>query len=744
MKNYSVRVISLLIVLQVIILGIVGCMNNQENDFVPPDYVYNPDVVQFPLPEGIAWIDNITVHGESIYFTGMPVGYEEAPFTSQNIYVMSIDGTNVRMLQNYSVATDIPEDAEEGYTHIQAMFVDQDDNVWVAERSRIEVLDLTHVRKLDSTGAELSSYDVSHLSAGKAFFNITAFAVDDSNNFYIGADSSVYVFSSYGRELFSTDVGWVERLVNTPTGAVAHFGWTARGRALSVFDVTARGIGEIIDLPSGANKVYRGNEEFSFIFTNDIGLYVIDAESKDEILLVNWMESNLLHEGLENITLLLDGRILTTNRNRNREGSNYEIIILAKVPYIERPEAITLTLATFYLNHTIQNAVIQFNSISTTHRIHVIDYSGDNSGGITFGDAYKEGLMRFTTEIISGNVPDIIDVSVLPFNQFIAKGLLLDLYPLIDADPDLNRSDFLENILRITEVDGGLYRIFPYFYIDTMIGNPSVIGSYPGWNIDEFIAVVNAHPEAEYPFGQGFTKEGLLWSLVMYNINNFVDWHAGTVHFDSDEFKRFMEFTNTLPDTFEWDDEITDVGLMRSGQQIIRATSLSDFNTYRMYKALFGGDLVFKGFPNESRNGSSMQPVTSFAITTKCSDVDGAWDFLRTLFMDDWQYENDWVGFPTNQNTFDRLLTETMTRNDRNPESLGWEDFSIRWTPLEQEDADLIIELINSLSGSVGRDEAIWAIVNEGASGYFNGQSTAQDAARIIQNRVSRYVAEQG
>jgi len=36
-----------------------------------------------------------------------------------------------------------------------------------------------------------------------------------------------------------------------------------------------------------------------------------------------------------------------------------------------------------------------------------------------------------------------------------------------------------------------------------------------------------------------------------------------------------------------------------------------------------------------------MQPGTSFAITSKCNDVDGAWAFIRTFLMDDWQYEHD-------------------------------------------------------------------------------------------------------
>ncbi|MDR2590378.1 MAG: hypothetical protein LBC71_05270 [Oscillospiraceae bacterium] len=759
MKNYTLRIVLVLLVLSVISISIIGCSRDSDNNETP-DYVYDPDVTQFPLPEGVAWIDNITISEEMIYFTAMPIGYEVEPFVVQSIYSMNIDGSNVRMLPNYSIEINIPTDAEDGYTHIRGLTTDENGNIWVAEqgeyfyfpegiaddeerwRSRIVVLDFVHVRKLDNNGAEISSIDISQISTYRDFHNITAFAVDGNGLFYIGSGSSVYIFANNGNLLFSVDVGQVERLVNTPDGKVAHLGWVGPVRALSIIDVQTRELGETINLSGNANKAFSGNEEFSFIFTNSEGLYVIDTETGDIIQILSWMDSNLLHEGLDNITLLSDGRILATNRNRNREGSDYEIIILSRVPNIERPDITVLTLATFNFQHDMWNAVVEFNNTSTTHRIEVTDYSGSNPGEITFGDDYWAGLMRLSTEIITGNAPDIIDVSRLPVNQYIARGLLLDLYPLIDSDPDLNRTDFLPSILRNIEVDGGLYRIFPFFFIDTMVGNPSRIGSYPGWNIDEFVAVVTANRDLDFPFGMGFTKQELLFTLVLYNMDSFIDWHTGTVSFDSDEFISILEFANTLPDTFFWDDEITDVGLMRSGQQIIRGTSLTNLNEYLMYQALFGGELVFKGFPEENRNGSTIGPSTSFAITTNCSDVEGAWSFIRTFLMEEWQDDNYWMGFPTNQHAFNIRLDEAIEGSNRNPVSMGWEDFTVRWTPLTPEDVDLILELFDSLHGTVGRDQTLLNIIREDAARYFNGQATAREAARVIQNRASTYVSE--
>ncbi|MDR2599512.1 MAG: hypothetical protein LBC73_04480 [Oscillospiraceae bacterium] len=761
MKRYIFRTIFILLVLLITTIYLIGCKENIDDDNDTPDYIYYPDDSQFPLPTGAAWSDNITVAGEMFYFTTMPDEYEEAEFMSNSIYSSEINFHNVSKLPNYSVKNDIPIDAEEGYTRIQEMIVDEAGNIWVAERgeyyyfpddiaendperwhSRIIVKSLIRVRELDNTGAEVSAFDVSNTFANIEFFNVTAFAIDSNGLFYIGSSKSIYVFDNNGNHLFTTDVDWVERLINTPDGAVASLGWAGSVRALFVIDVSQRGIGETINLPIGANRVFSGNDEFSFIFTGDVGIYAIDNITGNVILLLNWMDSNRIYDDLNNITLLSDERIFTTHRNRNSDSSVLAITIFSRVPHIERPDITVLTLATFNFHHDMWNAVVEFNNTSTTHRIEVKDYSGSNPGEITIGDDYWAGLMRLSTEIITGNAPDIIDVSRLPVNQYIARGLLLDLYPLIDADPDLNRTDFLPSILRNIEVDGGLYRIFPFFFIDTMVGNPSRIGSYPGWNIDEFVAVVNANRDLDFPFGMGFTKQELLFTLVLYNIDSFIDWHTGTVFFDSDEFISILEFANTLPDTFHWGDDITDVGLMRSGQQIIRGTSLTNFNEYLMYQALFGGELVFKGFPEENRNGNTIGPSTSFAITTNCSDVEGAWSFIRSFLMPEWQDDHYSMGFPTNQHAFDIRLQEAIEGSDRNPVSMGWEDFTVRWTPLTPEDVDLILALIDSLHGTVGRDQALFDIISEDAARYFNGQATARDAARVIQNRISLYVSE--
>ena len=757
-RIYYVVMVALLLLIITILLS--GCQKGPENDADTPEFVYVPEFISVSVPEGVDWISNVTVAGEKVFFSAMTAGDEDLPIELTKLYAMDFNDSNAKALPNYDMGVDFPAEAEGGHMQTYSLFIDNTGNLWLAERGefyyydlpddfdgeewdkwgyRVIIEEFTRVRKLDDTGAELLSFDISQISVGQDWFYIYAFAVDDENNVYIADESAIHVFDSNGSIMFSIDVNYTESLIKQQDGTVAYSGWGERGKVLAKVDVAGRKLGESITLPDNAHNVYPGNDEFSFLFSDGTSLYGIEAESGDDVLLLNWIESDISTDGLGNISVLPDGRIMVTSQQWNDEGTRHEIISLSKTPYSELPEREVLTLAAFYLDWNIRNTIVEFNRTSDTYRIQVTDYSEFNTE-----DDRNAGLTRLSTEIISGNIPDLLDVSSLPFSQYVSKDMLVDLYPLIDADPDFDRSDFLESVLRATEVNGGLYRLFPHFSIGTMIGNPAVLGSYPGWNMDEFIATLKANPKADFPMGQGLTKVAFLQALFMFNMEDYVDWSSGTVSFDSSEFVALLEFANTLPEEIDWNsDYIQENELIAEGRQIMVATTMQNFDDYQMYRALFGGDIVFKGLPAEGRNGYSLSTQTSFAITSSCTDVDGAWSFIRTFLSEDWLDEYSWRGLPINKHSFDKMMQKEMTADEYGTRSIGWNGFSIDLEPLTQADVDKVMAVIDSISGSVGQDEALWNIISESAITFFNGQSSAQDAAKVIQNRASIYISEQ-
>jgi ABC-type glycerol-3-phosphate transport system substrate-binding protein len=439
--------------------------------------------------------------------------------------------------------------------------------------------------------------------------------------------------------------------------------------------------------------------------------------------------------------------LVLTNRSSNEDTPPPEHIHVpeytpspAPPDSIDSPDFIELTLATLSpLSLELRNAIMSYNFGSTTHRIFVRDYAHY----ITEERGIFEGIDKLASDIAAGNVPDIINISRVPFIQWAASGMFVDLYPFIDADPELNRSDLLENVLRTAEVNGSLYQVFSAFGVNTIAGNPAVLGAEPGWTWDEFMAVVDANPQSPWPLGgQSLLNWMQLDRWLHFNAQNYIDWTMGTAHFDRGDFAELLEFFNRWPKGIDDinQDTLNDRGIMLHAD-------IYSFQDIRFYRGLYEGELILKGSPTETRAGNNISIGQGLAITTQCVDRQAAWELVRLLLTEDFQRnrQNAFVHFfPVNKTVFyEELDWAFLELNNDFPIYLGDELFA-HVTPFSQRDADIIIALMDSLT----LNDAILAgplydIIIESVMEYFNGLITAQEAAGIIQNRALILMAEQ-
>ena len=322
----------------------------------------------------------------------------------------------------------------------------------------------------------------------------------------------------------------------------------------------------------------------------------------------------------------------------------------------------------------------------------------------------------------------------------------MDLYPFLDDDPALSRNTIISSLLREDEIDGKLYRIIPGFTIQTLVGQASVLGDEPGWNMDEFMSVLEENPQADLPLGIILSKLDFLKVSLMHTMNDYVDREKGTVHFDKDSFIQLLEFANSFPA-----ESINSQEPILSGHQIMISAEYGHIFFFMSNRTLLGPGTIFKGFPVENKGGHLLIPHESIAITVGCRDAEGAWMFIRSMLLDEFQRNLDLLRsfneatFPVNRLVFDEKIDDEM--NSRVYSYIGKIVGSDEWLRipvplLSREEADMIEVLLDSLT-IITDDEILWNIVSESASDFFRGQMSAQDAARIIQSRASIYIAEQ-
>ena len=86
-------------------------------------------------------------------------------------------------------------------------------------------------------------------------------------------------------------------------------------------------------------------------------------------------------------------------------------------------------------------------------------------------------------------------------------------------------------------------------------------------------------------------------------------------------------------------------------------------------------------------------------------------------------------------------------KGEKKPVSIGgmWQEdgTEIQVYAMTQEQADKLWEAVTTCDKVLEQDDAIYNIVFEQAQAFYSGQKTAEEVARLIQNKVTIYVNEQ-
>ncbi len=625
-----------------------------------------------------------------------------------------------------------------------------------------------YIRVLSADGSEVSTNKIAIEPGGN--LNIYASAADASGNLVCSQDDKLVVVGTDGSISATIPGGdmYIDRVVTLKDGTIAATTYGEQGMELLPIDIAGGKLGTAVALPNDAYNLYSGGGDYDLYYNSGINLYGYDAASGESVKLLNWMDCDINGNNMSGMSFGSDGRILVVinhwsyNRySENDNGNTGELAIVSKLPYESVPQKTILTLATQYIGSSaLSDAIINFNRSSDKYRISVQDYSEYNTE-----DDYSAGLTKLNTEILAGNLPDMLILNgEMPYEQYAAKGILEDLYPYIDSDSEISREDFFPTVMAALEVDGKLCQAASSFGIQSVMGAKSVVGDTPGWTYEQYNAALATMPEGCTGFSRYMTRDDMLRNLLSADIGYYVNWTTGECRFDSPEFVNLLNFAAGFPAEPPSDDEyVDDMTLISEGRQMLLNAYISNFDDVLYNDVYFGqNNATYIGYPTNEGVGNTLSVNGGIAITKNCADKDGAWQFVRTFLTEKGQDEMYDYNLPTNMKLFNRYLEHEMTpeyekdasgnfvldeNGNRIPVSKGgfgtadghvYEIYAIT-----QEQADNLRAVINSTTKLANYNDSIFDIVNEQAQAFFAGQKSADEVAKLIQSKANIYVNEQ-
>ncbi|MCR5089767.1 MAG: hypothetical protein K6C08_09675 [Oscillospiraceae bacterium] len=674
----------------------------------------------------------------------LPPDTEEADpssctFISLSQPAVTPDGNFVALLEQYRVWYDAPDKgrgSDELYQYYQYEL--QYDIV-----------------RLNTDGALISRSPV-QLDIDDSRLHADHTVCDSDGNLLIFRGSLLFAVAADGSIAYRLPCeGSPVRALSLPDGRIAVLVDHDGDLSLLPLDPGTHAPGKPVHLPPTAQVPIPGTGNYDFYYSDGIALYGGKLVEGGPVRLFRWMDYDICGDCLDSTSLHIsdDGMIWGILRIPEADTEKAELFTLTRATAGSLPDREVLTFAQLQdSDRQFNRRIAAFNRSQDRVRIEIRDYTVYNSEKDP-----SAGAAVFLRELLAGGGTDLMPLASLPYRQLAAKGLLENLYPYLDADPELSRNDILPNVLSALEVNGFLYQTASGFSVRTLTGPADLVGTAPGWTYDEYdTAVRKLSADGTAPLFLTTCGQALQ-ALLALNMDRFLEADSGEVRLDAGEFRKLLDFASLFPVAIGQEDSGNSAPADSSPQktqQFLSEFCLCSMDALLWNELSYGGKVTCVGWPTDSGVGSVMLMDDGCAIGSSCRNKDAAWTFLRSLLTEEGQAQVYTI--PTNRKVFDRKLTEATAGTflkdssgadildqdgNRIPESLGeWFDESgteHSIYALSPEQASDFLAVIESCTHAADDGSLLYTAVQAEIPAYFEGRISLEEVCSRIQSSAS-------
>jgi len=403
-----------------------------------------------------------------------------------------------------------------------------------------------------------------------------------------------------------------------------------------------------------------------------------------------------------------------------------------------------VTLSITYANQYLKAVEKKFEQKYPEIDLQIQHIDSSESGPT---EAELEKYLKTTNAaILAGQGADIIELSTLPVNHYVEKKLLTNMNDTLEVDQTLNKNDLNMNILNGMRQSGGLYAIPSSYFVGAFVSDGDILDKKikvdeNNWTWDQFVSVSNQFIQQDGRQGgryalANYAPEEFLKLVVKNNSADYIDQASLKAKFDSPAFINQLQQVKKM-----YDDKILTADQAKLSNQLFYHTYLFsplDFydQGFRFYK---NGKLLPTPHSPGDAGGTTFLVPNQYGIQANSPVKDEAWKFLAYMMSEEAQslVEREGLeGFSLSKSVNDKLLSD-MEKFVKSSEWTGENASSIKDRHFKQ-----VRQLVASANRFASADDKLLSIVMEEAKSYFSGQKSAEEVAKLIQNRTTTYLNE--
>ena len=362
------------------------------------------------------------------------------------------------------------------------------------------------------------------------------------------------------------------------------------------------------------------------------------------------------------------------------------------------------------------------------------------------GEEWKAGEIEeyrksVNTALLSGQGPDVIEMKSLPISEYIAKGLLLNMDSSLSGDGSIKKEDLQQNILDAARENGGLYAIPGGFSLRAFIGDGDALKEADiqekTWTWQDFAEIAKKLTQGnekvfamtEYP------PDMLMQEMTVDNYEAYVDTSDKQAKFDSPEFIALLHQVKQM-----YDDGVMTEESAGSGKQLFYSAVLRDpKDVIDVPHQYFEHPILMQKPHNPTQSGTMrIIPTSLFGIRAKSQVPEEAWKLIRFLLSEEAQKLPEREGFSLlssiNSQQLDDIKQQIADGSYKLPDGAA--------VKAADEEFDRFRQMLDAVDQYSPLEAKVISIVGEESLAFFSGQKSAEEAAKLMQNRVTTFLNE--
>lgn len=489
-------------------------------------------------------------------------------------------------------------------------------------------------------------------------------------------------------------------------------------------------------VPISMQNVMGMTSQADFLICDQTTVYRYGCENREPIPLFDLQDSQIVDASyIDTMGEMQDGRIFLFLKDEVQGKT--EMAILTPKALAECPDVEVVTIGTAYPGRDLLETVADFNRKNEDIDMSILNYC-------VGGRNVREAADALMLDISIGKGPDICILDYLDGVQaLLTGGFLADLTEFLESSQQFKREDFIEQTLDMYTCQDQVMAIPKCFVLQTIVGDPDIVGESAGWDMDDLKAVVWGHPDAMVFESRPSSYIFDVWCRNM--LEEHVDVDRRKAKLDSAEFISFLDFMKELPDNFHENDSLLyGNAWLREGKALLSSREIGRMTDLQVLEAVFEGKYTCIGYPAPGKQPDCViKGYDIYAISNASANKDSAWRFIEwsNALQGEETYPSAYrTGFPTRADVFEREMKEGVQQG------LSGASFAdgtrVEFREPTAEEVELVYSLIEMAGAEKEMEQTIVEIIKEEAAYMYEGNKTTEEVAKVIQNRVQLYLDE--